>query len=304
MSLWEPGRPLDALIICTRNRGVQLERCLDALRAVDFGERWGLILVDNGSTDGTPELLSRFQQTVEFPVALVHAQRPGLGRARNAGLARTEGALVVFTDDDCYPDPGFLASWGKLFDEHPEVAFGGGRIELYDPADLPITIQTLAEPRVVSPGAFIEAGFINGANMGFRRGALAAIGDFDPETGAGTPFPFEDVDAQLRLSAAGYAGYYSPQPLVLHHHGRRGEADRAFLMAQYARGRGACYAKVLLDAGLRRSFAREVLRRLYRARGKGFYGQLVGVWSYLLHRLGRAMTFGGSPSSEGAAGVR
>jgi len=195
-------------------------------------------------------------------VVSVNEQRIGLGNARNLGLSVARGEIIAFTDDDCYPAENFLETTCQCFEEDARLGFVGGRILLHDPTDYPITIQKSEEPQHILPGAFIPAGLIQGANFSFRSVALRSVGGFDPRFGAGTRFCPEDIDALARLSACGWHGRYDPRPLVYHHHRRktRVEADR--LMRQYDRGRGAYYAKCILNPTLRWAYARAWYRRM------------------------------------------
>jgi GT2 family glycosyltransferase len=127
----------------------------------------------------------------------------------------------------------------------PATGFVAGRLLLYDPTDLPTGIKPETEPKIYPPGFAFPPGELHGANFAFRRSVLEAIGGFDELTGAGTPWPFEDIDAVMRASLAGIAGRYDPRPTVFHHHRRR---DRRALHAVehgYARGRGAYFVKYL-----------------------------------------------------------
>jgi GT2 family glycosyltransferase len=176
---------------------------------------------------------------------------PGLGRARNLGWRTARGEVVSFTDDDCYPDPDFLTSVLDAFRPNPLLGFLGGKILLYDPTDYKITIQEHDRNESLPPGSFIPAGLIQGANFSLRRAALEAVHGFDEMFGAGALFSCEDIDIVARVSAAGWEGAYDPAPLVYHHHGRKTDADASRLMRQYDRGRGAYYAKCLLNPVLR-----------------------------------------------------
>jgi GT2 family glycosyltransferase len=119
-----------------------------------------------------------------------------------------------------------------------------------------VPIQTDPDVVAIPPRSVVPAGVIQGANMAFRRDVLERIGGFDGALGAGTPFASEDVDAVARASAAGVAGGYFPAPTVAHHHRRRNAADIADLWRRYDRGRGAYYAKCILDFPQRARYAR------------------------------------------------
>ncbi len=237
--------PAIALVVCTRNRGAHLPATLTSHLAMRPSVSWELVLVDNGSTDGTPGLLADFAARAGFSVTVVHEPRPGLASARNAGVRAARAPILAFTDDDCYPDPDLLDRWVECFAD-PAVGYGAGRILLHDPEDFPITIRTEAEPHPLPPGAFVEPGFLQGANMAFRRDLLRDLGGFDPALGPGGRFNFEDLDISARASATGAAGGYFPGPTVRHHHRRRDPGEIAALRHSYARGRGAYFASLLL----------------------------------------------------------
>lgn len=251
-----------SLVICTRNRADRLARTLDAVAQLAFAGPWEAVLVDNGSTDGTDQALARFAEGSGLNVTLLHEPRPGLSHARNAGWRGARGAIVAFTDDDCYPAADFLAETVRCFAE-ADVAFVGGRVLLYDNEDLPVTIQLL-ERRVPVPAAsYVRSGLIHGANFAFRRAVLECIGGFDPLLGAGAPLhSSEDWDALIRAIAAVFAGAYDPGPVVFHHHGRRSVAEMKRVKAGYDIGRGAVYAKGLMDARTRVRFVKVIAHRL------------------------------------------
>jgi len=264
-----------SLVICTRNRRDQLRRALDAVARVRATCPWELVVVDNGSTDGTSETINQYLAREDLQVRTVQEATPGLGRARNAGLKLARGRVVAFTDDDCYPAENYVDAMVRVF-EDPPIAFAGGRILLFDPADFPITIQTRQDRVEIPPNSFIPAGLIQGANFAVRREVLLAVDGFDPRFGAGTPFACEDVDVLARLSAAGYSGAYDPRPLVYHHHGRQAPAQVEALSRTYDIGRGAYYAKCLCDKRLRNTYLvrwakliarQELMRTLREIRG-------------------------------------
>lgn len=238
-----------SLIICTRNRADRLAPCLDALANLKAVPGLEIVLVDNGSTDHTQGVLQAFR--CPFPVRLVHELAPGLGRARNAGLRSSCGDIVVFTDDDCYVAPDFAVEVRKLFADNPALGFFGGRIMLHDPTDLPVTIKESMVAETFQPFEFLPAGSIHGANFGFRRSVIMALGGFDERLGAGTKFAAEDIEMVGRVIGAGFAGVYSPAPVVSHHHRRKLQTDLKTLSASYDIGRGAYYVCMLRDAKLR-----------------------------------------------------
>jgi GT2 family glycosyltransferase len=125
--------------------------------------------------------------------------------------------------------------------------------------ELRITIQESLEPVFFPPGSFIRPGFIQGANIAYRRAAVSAVGGFDPWFGAGALYSGDELDLVARISAAGWNGAYDPNPVVYHHHGRRTKDER-LLWRWYERGRGAFYGKCMLNKRMRSIYLRNWLR--------------------------------------------
>lgn len=253
---------LISLVICTRNRCSILRDSLEYIERLQSPGEWELVLVDNGSTDGTSELMRDFAARSPFRVVLVSEPKPGLGGARNAGIANATGEIIAFTDDDCYVSADFLTRMLDVFQEE-RVGFMGGRILLYDEADLPLTLRTDTELQLIEPYTFIEAGWLQGANMAIRRSLVMEIGGFDPRFGKGSTFKGgEDVDLQARASQGGAIGVYHPGPVVWHHHRRKSREDYNSLAKEYGYCRGAYYAKFILNSPTRTMFAKKWYRRI------------------------------------------
>jgi glycosyltransferase involved in cell wall biosynthesis len=242
--------PFLSVVICTRNRAEALPDALACYERMVTELPWELVVVDNGSSDGTRAVLDAFAASAPFPMRVLTEPRTGLSRARNTGWRAARGPVIVFTDDDCYPEPEFLAEVGRHF-VTPGVDYLGGRILLFDEEDHPITIQTRETPALISPRSFVPTGLIQGANMSARRSVLEAVGGFDEMLGAGMPWCSEDIDFVSRASAAGFTGVYEPGPLVLHHHRRQTKRQIRAVSRAYDIGRGAYYMKCMLDPARR-----------------------------------------------------
>jgi hypothetical protein len=282
--------PFVSLIVCTRNRALRLATCLEHVTRLEPPPAgWELVVVDNASTDGTPRLIDDLARTVEFPLLHVHEPRPGLGRARNAGIARARGDIYAFTDDDCYVRPDFLRQVCHVF-EQEALGYIGGRIVLHDPTDDPATTKDSPSPEPIAPYTFVPVGAIHGANMAIRRQVITVIGAFDPALGAGAPLRSgEDLDLVSRASWAGWPGAYDPRPVVAHHHGRKPGRDVEALRSAYDHGIGACFAKALLDPERRALYLRRWLWTMrYRVR-RGMLGpprrEMAGAAHYLAYRF-------------------
>jgi glycosyltransferase involved in cell wall biosynthesis len=242
-----------SLVICTRNRALQLAECLRSLTRLRYSVPWELVIVDNGSKDETQDIINRYKESL--PLTIVIEPQAGLGRARNRGWMTSTGKIVAFTDDDCYPAEDFLASIALCFAEDARLGFIGGRILLHDPEDYRSTIQEKSCRQKLSSREFLPAGLIHGANFACRRMALESVAGFDERFGAGALFgSAEDCDILARMLACGWQGSYDPRPLVYHHHRRRTEVEVSKLRRGYDRGRGAYYSKCILNPKLHTAY--------------------------------------------------
>ena len=233
------------LIVCTRNRRPQLQAALGCIVGLRCRVPWQLVVVDNGSTDGSWQWLQSLKSTANLRVDVVAEPAAGLSHARNAGLRKARGDIVAFTDDDCYPTESFLDDVLEAF-ARGGIDYCGGRVVLHDPADLPVSLVTSTVQRVLPANTFVPAGAISGANMAFSRALLDIVGPFDVGLGAGSPTrSAEDTDFLFRSSWCGFTGMYIPTLTVRHHHLRRSSADLASIDTAYDMGRGAYYIKHL-----------------------------------------------------------
>jgi GT2 family glycosyltransferase len=232
----DPRAHAVSVVVCSRDRPQQLR---DALPSIVASLRPGdeLVLVDSASsTRETADVAA------ELGIRCVRWPEPGLARARNVGIRVTANPLVAFTDDDCFPDEGWLAAAARPFEE-PAVGVVTGRVRSNRPAALSNSIHDRPDRRVVDRVVDPER-LGHGANMTYRREALDAIGGFDERLGAGTRMrSAEDVDAFFRTLEAGWTLIYDPAASVLHDQWREGES--LSLRYGYGLGNGAFRAKVL-----------------------------------------------------------
>jgi len=278
--------PVVSIVICTRNRAKSLGGTIKSLTQIKSGYEWEAILVDNASTDNTMQV---FKETGDCGgrFRYLRVDQVGLGAARDAAWRQARGCIVSFTDDDCYPAHDYVDKVVEAFGAHPETGCVGGRILLYDPQDARVTIDERIVPFEIRPFHFVTPGELHGANLSFRREVLERVGGFDPELGAGTKFPCEDVDVVASTLWAGFAARFEPGPVVSHHHGRKWpEIDK--LEASYDRGRGAYYAKYILRRDSRRAYIsgwwRHANASYYGSTLRRLFREFKGAASYFIHR--------------------
>jgi glycosyltransferase involved in cell wall biosynthesis len=248
-----------SLIVCTKNRASQLQLCLNEIAATAIPAcDLEVVLVDNGSEDSTNDVIDAFAGKSPVKVSKVFCKNPGLGRARNAGLAAAKGEWLLFTDDDCYVDKtyfteffGFASFTSASKSDTKDIRYGSGPIVPYDKLHHPL-VASLAvhEIKLIRPKTLIGAGWVQGANMFFHRSIFQSIGPFNEKMGSGTPFACEDIEMAARASLGGFFGAQVPFFKVVHHHMRHiGTPEATSTIESYDFGRGAYYAS-LFDIGV------------------------------------------------------
>jgi len=283
-----------SLVICTRNRASQLAECLRSLTKLQYPDPWELVIIDNGSKDETQEVINSFKESLL--IKSVVEPLSGLGRAHNRAMAISQGDIVAFTDDDCYPAEDFLSAVVRCFEEDPRLGFIGGRVLLYDPEDYRITIQEKASRKDLHPGDFFPPGLIHGANFACRRKALESVNGFDDRFGPGAFFVCEDVDVMARMLGRGWPGAYDPRPVVYHHHGRRTDEAARGLGRQYDKGRGAYYSKCILNPELRTVYLQSWYRAMRRQSKGTTFRELAGGAEFLVRAaVGQFFQTSGTP---------
>lgn len=238
-----------SIIVCTRDRVASLLETLDSVvRAIGAAPEAEaeIIVVDNGSRDGTDTALKRWSASVSsdrFDVLLLAQSRPGVAGSRNAAIARSSGDVIAFIDDDCVVSVPYLRDLMAHYAGDTESVIRGGRVELGSLQDIDFTTKTEARAsRLIHP--VHPGGFVHGCNMTCSRAVIERIGGFDAAFGPGAAFrAAEDTDFIYRGWAAGMAVEYVPDMSVKHFHGRRDPRTIDRLHWNYQFGNGALYAK-------------------------------------------------------------
>lgn len=213
-----------SVIVCTRNGAVRIGACLEALEKQSLPAH-EVIVVDDGSTDGTGNLVA-----ARFPgVRLLRLEAGGLSAARNAGVELATGEILAFTDDDCEPDRDWLAGLAAAFEKGCDAAGGPN---LPPPAGVDAEAIVAAAPGAPSHVMLddVEAEHLPGCNLAVRRFSYFAVGGFDPVfTTAG-----DDVDFCWRLRDHGCRMGFAPTAFVWHH---RRPSLRGYLKQQAGYGK-------------------------------------------------------------------
>lgn len=249
---------LVSIIICTRNRAKFLSLCLDSIassiRFVPDSSNCEIILVNNGSTDDTLSVVDQWSSAnPDISLRVISEQKVGLSNARNTGMAAARGDIFIWTDDDCRMAPQYIIKALDYDAKDTAPVIRGGRIELGDKDDLPLTIKTsdqIARWSKADRSARVTSlcGSISGANIVVRRSVVDLLGPCDVRLGAGTRISgSEDTDYLCRAYTEGVIIEYVPDLVVFHFHGRRTKDQGRKLLKNYNVGAGAVYIKHVIS---------------------------------------------------------
>jgi GT2 family glycosyltransferase len=196
------------VVVITHQRRDEALQAVERLTALP--EQPSVILVDNGSTDGTAEAVRE-----RFPQVEVLALDWNAGAVgRNLGVARLRTPYVAFCDDDTWWEPGSLAAAADAFDSHPRLGVVNARIIVEpgghdDPIDAELRDSPVPGPRWL-PGPALGS-FLAGASV-VRRRAFQAVGGFSRRLWLGG----EEELLATDLISAGWEICYL-EKLVVHH---------------------------------------------------------------------------------------
>lgn len=197
-----------SVIVPARNAERSLPTLLAGLAAQTLPrERFEVLVVDDASTDRTPQLGSGIATMLHTPA------RSGSYVARNVGIRHARAPVLAFTDADCRPEPGWLEA-GLAVLADPVVGLVGGHIEVTLSAE-PSRAE-LIDARFLDQEQMVAGGDAATANLFVRRAVLDAIGPFNERLTAGG-----DTELTRRAAAAGHRLVYSREAAVVHPPRRR-----------------------------------------------------------------------------------
>ncbi|MEO6835095.1 MAG: glycosyltransferase family A protein [Candidatus Tumulicola sp.] len=191
--------------LCTYNRAELLERVLDACFEQTAPEdAYEVVLVNDGSTDGTPATIERARARARCAFTVVTQPNSGLAKGRNAGIARAAGERIIFIDDDVLVLPNFVAEHLRAHAAHPQAIVRGGAIDVESFDDLPPPVWSIKD---------YSGNYFWTTNVSLPLATIRAIGGFD---GAFSEYGWEDIDVGLRLRARGVKAIFNPKALAYH----------------------------------------------------------------------------------------
>lgn len=280
-----------SVILCTYNRSNVLIRTLKSIQSQDLPENfaWEVVVVDNNSTDDTPEKVREFAETSELVVRYVKEKKQGLSHARNKGVAEARGRYLHFTDDDEIADKDLIREIYGTFKTY-KCDCVGGRIYLKCEEKMPkwLTKELWGFLGYLNYGdntfQMDEQRYPFGGNMTFSQEVFKRIGLFNVNMGrkGDQLFGGEEVDFFQRLLSAGGKGVYQPKALVYHIIGKSRLKKNYFRTLHYKEG---------LQKGL---LENQIYRRAFLGVPVFMFSQFMRsirnyVWAFCSHGLNNSL---------------
>jgi glycosyltransferase involved in cell wall biosynthesis len=183
--------PRVSVIVPVYNRPVYVRQAVDSALAQECPGGFEVIVVDDGSTDDTPQVLAGYGDRIR----VVRQRNGGAAAARNAGIGAAQGEYFALLDSDDLWMPGKLAAQVALLDAHPDAGFAHSDVEEFFEGGT--GKRWTRRPEIVSGDVLkvlLRRNVIHTMSVMIRRRAIEEVGDFDPRYP-----PCEDWDLWLRI---------------------------------------------------------------------------------------------------------
>jgi len=199
-----------SIVIPAYNAEAVIGRCIEACLAQEYDGEIEVIIVDDGSTDHTAEVVAR------YPVRYIYQENSGPAAARNTGTRISTGELICFTDSDCAPQRLWVARLAAEF-EDATVGAAGGSYDIGNPEHVLARCihEEIIQRHLLMPR---DVNYLGGFNVCYRREAFERTGGFDEDFRMASA---EDNDLSYRVHKSGYVLRFNQQARVSHLHPTR-----------------------------------------------------------------------------------
>ena len=234
--------PVVSVIICTRNRADSLRETLASMARLRVPEDMPaeLLVVDNGSTDHTRQVVEE-ARLPDLPLRYVFEPLPGQSRARNRGMAESQGTIFLWTDDDVrVPEDWIEGMCRPILNGEADVVAGSIAIapHLHRPWMTHLHLDWLVHRPAAHEVEHLQ--YLVGANMAFHRRVAEATGGFETELGPGACGYADDTLMGWKALQAGFRIIGSPAR-VEHHFDPGRLSRRHWLRDALKRGASIAY---------------------------------------------------------------
>ncbi|MDP2727611.1 MAG: glycosyltransferase family 2 protein, partial [Dehalococcoidia bacterium] len=196
-----------SVVIPTYNRPASLRDAILSLYAQDYPkDRYEVIIIDDGSEDSTADVVSRLDR--EVPRLHYEKQaNQGAAAARNRGARLAQGDILLYTDDDCAPDPACLSSVARAMELNPSAGMIACRI-VEAQKGLLAKCHTISQYSALSSTYPGKISYACGSGMAVRKDLFDQAGGFNE-----TYQVAEDEELSLRLREKG-SGIAEKEPIT------------------------------------------------------------------------------------------
>lgn len=192
-----------SVVIPCLNGAATLGRQLDALLAQETDAEFEVVVADNGSTDGTAELVRKYSESAPHVRIVDAGGKRGVNVARNVGARCATGSHIVLCDADDMVQPGWLDAYWIAFQRGAQCV-GGGVDRVLDSGEVLSRDREPYYPFIKGPA------YADGANCGFTADAFRRVGGFDESFAGGA----DEIDFFWRLAGVGYELVMVPDAVV------------------------------------------------------------------------------------------
>lgn len=244
-------KPSVSFIICTYNRASYLDDTLRSLLEFNYpGLLYEFVIIDNNSTDRTPEVINRYREIASqkgVPFRSFKESSQGLSHARNRGIKEAEADSVVFFDDDIRATKSLIPAWCSYFERNTNALAAGGKIHVQFDAPRPDWMSYFLLPLLghhdlgKSEKEYPPGKYPFGGNMGFKKSVFVKAGVFNTELGrkGKNLNAAEEKELFQRIRKLSASIHYLPDAFLYH------RVDENRLTKEYIRKQALGIGKVM-----------------------------------------------------------
>ena len=190
-----------SIVIIAYNEKKEIASCLMAMSKQTYREPFEVIVVDNASTDHTPEIAQSFAE--RLPLRVIREEHKGRGAARARGFGEAKGEIILSTDGDTLSPPHWIEKMVKTLKENPAIVAVTGPCKIQDCDPLTNMLFNIIQPLSMHLyRLFVGHYWLTGSNFAIRREAYQTSGGFDPASASS-----EDTELSFKVKKIGKIRY-------------------------------------------------------------------------------------------------